>query len=200
MKILIATSNPGKFKEISTALANLPFTFLSLKDFQLDSEEVIEDGETYQENAFKKASFFAQKTNLITLSDDSGIIVEALKGELGVKTRRWGAGENATDQEWLKYFLNRMHAVENRTAKFISCACLVNQQGELIKNFLGETIGALTKEPLAPIYPGIPLSSCFIPDGNHQVYAQLTPDEKNRISHRGKAIQQVKEYLQNKPF
>lgn len=197
MKILIATGNPGKFREISAALADLPITFLSLKDVRADHLDVVEDGETYPENAYKKASFFSQQTGLMTLSDDSGIIVDALQGELGVKTRRWGAGEKVTDQEWLEYFLNKMKTVsdEQRTAKFICCACLVDGRGKLIKDFIGETKGILTRRPLSPIYPGIPLSSCFIPVGETKVYAQLTPEEKNRISHRGKAITQVKDYL-----
>ncbi|MEK6969075.1 MAG: non-canonical purine NTP pyrophosphatase [Nanoarchaeota archaeon] len=198
MKLLIATENPGKFKEISVSLANLPLTLSSLKELNLTIPDSVEDGKTYAENAFKKAQYAAQKTGLMTLADDSGIAVDALKNELGVKTRRWGAGANVSDQEWINYFLKRMESCpdEKRTATFVCNLCLVDKKGNLIKNFIGKTKGKITRALEAPIHPGLPLSSCFIPEGFDKVYITLNTEKKNQLSHRGKALQQVKDYFQ----
>lgn len=198
-KLLIATGNLGKFKEISASLANLPLKLISLKEINLAIPDSVEDGKTYAENAFKKAQYAAQKTGLMTLADDSGIAVDALKNELGVKTRRWGAGANASDQEWINYFLKRMETYldEKRTATFTCNLCLVDEEGNLIKNFVGETTGKITKSVEAPIHPGIPLSSCFIPEGFDKVYITLSTEKKNQLSHRGKALQQVEEYFKH---
>lgn len=158
--------------------------------------EFEEDGATFKENAAKKAKFYAEKTGLMTLAEDSGILVEALKGGLGVKTRRWGAGEKASDEEWVEFFLGRMEGIVDRRAKFVCCACLVDKGGETF--FEGETLGNITEKLMAPILKGLPLSSCFLPNGCDKVYAALSHEEKNRISHRGKAMNQVREFLQKK--
>ena len=196
MKLLIATGNPGKFEEISAVLSGLPLSLLSLEDVTVDSSGLVEDGETYRENAYKKAIYFAGQTGLPTLADDSGIMVNVLKGELGIKTRRWGAGENATDREWIDYSLNRMKEAKDRTAKFICQMCLVNGKGDILFESYGETKGQITEELLAPIKPGIPLSSCFIVDGHDKVHSAMSIEEKNEISHRGKAAGQIRKYLE----
>lgn len=102
-KFVIATSNPGKFREIMEVMHNVPFDVVSSAELGLKND-VIEDGETYQSNALKKVSHYQRQTGFLTLAEDSGIVVDALGGELGVKTRRWGAGENATDEEWIAFF------------------------------------------------------------------------------------------------
>lgn len=154
---------------------------------------VEEDGDTFKENAYKKARHFYDLSGLLTLAEDSGILVSALQGELGVKTRRFGAGENANDEEWIDFFMKRMEGVKNRDAEFICSACLLGEGIE--KFFEGETSGKIAEKLLSPIFPGIPLSSCFIPEGFDKVYAGLDVAEKNKISHRGKAMKQVKEFL-----
>ena len=202
MKLLIATENLGKFKEISASLAHLPLKLISLKEVNLTVPDYVEDGKTYAENAFKKAQYAAQKTGLMTLADDSGIVVNALKNELGVKTRRWGAGAEASDQEWINYFLKRMEFCpdEKRTATFICNLCLVDEKGNILKKFVGKTKGKITKTLEAPIHPGIPLSSCFVPEGFNKVYIALSTEKKNQLSHRGKALHQVEEYFKNSYF
>ncbi|MFA6992389.1 MAG: non-canonical purine NTP pyrophosphatase [Candidatus Gracilibacteria bacterium] len=196
-KLLIATKNEGKFKEIKSALSGIDFEIVSIKDVGADGTGLVEDGETFEENAKKKAEFFYNQTGLLTLAEDSGIVVDALDGELGVKTRRWGAGESATDKEWIEHFLNRMKDVPDvkRGAKFVCVACLKGDGLEQI--FKGETTGILTKEILVPILPGLPLSSCFIPNGESEVYAALSSEEKNRISHRGKAFLAARKFLED---
>ena len=138
-------------------------------------------------------------TGMWTLAEDSGIGVDALKGELGVKTRRWGAGEESSDQEWIEYFMKRMEGVpeERRGAKFVCVAVFIDDKNLHI--FEGETRGRITDELQAPILPGLPLSSVFRPEGYEKVYAALTRQEKGEISHRGQAISQVKKYLMSLP-
>ena len=191
--ILIATKNPGKFQEILEVLGDLPFNFIFLKDLNIDDSDFSEDGETFEDNAFKKAKYFYNKTGYTTIGEDSGILVDAFPGELGVKTRRWGAGEFATDKEWIDHFMNRMQGVDNRKARFISNICFFD--GVNRKHYQGETEGVVTQDLLAEIIPGIPISSCFIPAGADKVYALLSVDEKNKISHRGKAAFNLKANL-----
>lgn len=196
MKFLIATGNIGKFGEIKAALNGLDYEFLSLKDLGDGVGQVEEDGETHQENALKKARHFFKEIGFMTLGEDSGLEVDALKGELGLHTRRFGAGEKATDEEWLEVFLERMKDIPEgeRGARFVCHAALVLENGEE-KFFCGTAEGTITRAPEAPILPGLPLSSVFKPNGFDRVYAGLTKDEKAQISHRGLAVGQVKEFL-----
>lgn len=194
MKILVATQNRGKFKEILEVFDELPHEFLSFADLDMNTE-FEENGETFGETALAKARHFANLSGLPTLADDSGIIVDVLKDELGLRTRRWGAGENASDEEWISYFMKRMENEKRRSARFLCAAAFVNQ--EIEKVFIGETTGVITSDLEAPIYSGIPLSSVFKPDGYNAVYAALSIVEKNKISHRGKAFNQLFNTLKN---
>lgn len=211
--LLIATTNQGKFKEIFEVLGKLDvseggkFRVISLRDLcesdecfdMADFDGLTEDGETFSENAMKKAKFYHEKTGLLTVAEDSGIVVSALNGELGVKTRRWGAGEKASDEEWIESFMKRMSGEKDRSAKFVCSACICGKisddGGEVCEIFEGETSGKITEKLEAPILGGLPLSSCFLPDGREKVYAALSADEKNAISHRGKATSKVLEFL-----
>lgn len=191
---MIATKNPGKYIEILEGLRGLPFEFVFLKDLRLEDSDFCEDGETFEENARKKAKYFFEKTGLLTFAEDSGLLVDALKGELGVRTRRWGAGEKASDREWIDFFMKRMEKEKNRAAKFVCDACLFGEGVDEI--FVGETWGVITEEIMCPIKKGIPLSSCFMPEGSDKVYAALSDEGKNKISHRGKALAKVRARLQ----
>ncbi len=199
-ELLIATKNIGKYKEICEALIGMDFKISFLKDFDFDDADFVEDGETFEDNALKKAKYYFDKfaalrgnKDFFVLGEDSGIIVEALNGELGVKTRRWGAGEAASDEEWLDYFLNRMRGESNKKAEFVCFACLLG--ADCCEIFEGRTFGNITDEAQGHIYPGIPLSSCFVPDGLEEVYSELSVEEKNRVSHRGKAMAKLAHFL-----
>lgn len=198
MKLLIATKNKGKFGEISEVLQGLPMEILSLEDLNI-SDDVEEHGQTHEENAILKAKYFFNKTGLPTLGEDSGIYVDAFPNELGVLTRRFRGMGYKTDEEWVKFFLNEMEGVaeENRGAGFVCVAALILNKEHLYEPILfrGETHGKITHELQAPLIMGIPLSSCFIPDVADKVYAALSVEEKNQISHRGKALRAVKEFL-----
>ena len=201
MKILIATKNPGKFEEIVSGLASLSalgVEFVRPSDLGID-DEVEEHGSTHGENAILKARHFFAKTGLATVGEDSGIHVDAFPGELGVMTRRWGGLEKATDEEWIKYFLTQMERVPAgaRGAKFVCFAAVILSPKDVEKPhiFAGETRGVITKGLEAPLKAGIPISSCFRPEGFDKVYAALTNEEKNRVSHRGKAMAKLAEFL-----
>lgn len=197
--VLIATSNQGKFKEILEILNGMQWQFLSLQDIKLGDHKVKENGKSFAENALKKARYYYKQSRIMTIAEDSGIIVDALKNQLGVKTRRWGAGEKASDREWIDYFLQSMKNIplEKRTARFICHAAIIDNEGKE-HLFSGETEGTITFTLEAPIYKGLPLSSCFKPDGFTQVYSSLPIKEKNKVSHRGKAFQQLQNFLLSK--
>lgn len=175
-------------------LDGVGFRLIFLRDLSIEDGDFFEDGETFEDNAYKKAAYYAAKTGLLTLGEDSGILVDAFPDELGVKTRRWGAGEKASDQEWLDHFMARMEGVEGRGAKFVCNACLVGE-GEVRACFEGDTLGEITLGVEGPMLEGIPLSAVFRPKGYDKVYSALTTAEKNGISHRGKALAKIREFL-----
>lgn len=195
-KILIATHNFGKYKELMEVLEDLPFKFVSLNDERVE-EDVEEDGDSFEANAIIKAEFFSRLTGLPAIADDSGIHVDALNNELGVKTRRWGAGPEANDEEWLAHFLDRMAKEENRRAEFVACIAFAHI-GEETLTFMGECVGQILDSPKTKIEHGIPLSSVFLPEGKNKVYSAMTKTEKNEISHRGIAIKKCYDYLLEK--
>jgi XTP/dITP diphosphohydrolase len=197
MQLLIATSNPGKIKEISQVLTGLDLELFTLKDLNINTD-VEETGSSYAENAEIKARFFYKEAEgkMPVVAADSGVRVEALDDELGVYTRRWGSGSKASDQEWIDFFLDRMKQYPNpeqRKAWFSSNFCYFD--GQEVKHFLGECAGIITKELEADIIPGLPLSSCFLPNESEKVFAALSTDEKSKISHRGRAAKKFREYL-----
>lgn len=194
--LLIASGNPSKTHELASSLADLPYQILSLADLPSRPPEPPEDGETFEENAAIKAEFWCKQTNLTTLADDSGILVDALPGELGVRTVRFGAGAQASDEEWLKHFLERLKDVpkEKRGARFVSVIA-VAQPNKKTEFFRGEVLGKILEKPAAPLKPRIPLSSIFLADGAPTVFAAMTAEEKARWSHRGRAISEAKKYL-----
>ncbi|MBT5017053.1 non-canonical purine NTP pyrophosphatase [Candidatus Peregrinibacteria bacterium] len=192
---LIATGNIGKFGEIAAVLQDLPYELKSLQDL-FQKSQVEENGETHDENAFLKARHFFKETNWMTMGEDSGLEVDVLKGELGLHTRRFGAGEEASDEEWLEVFLKRMEefSENKRAARFVCSAALILEDGSEYL-FHGTAEGIITLKPEATILPGLPLSSVFKPNGFDKVYAGLSKEEKAQISHRGLAIGKVKKFL-----
>ena len=191
MQLLIGTNNQGKHTEISDVLGDLGFELLKPSDLKIaiDPEET---GYTYAENALLKARhFFEHGGSIPTIADDSGIIIDALQGELGIHTRRWGAGASATDEEWITYFLKRMASEENRKAHFISNIAYIDAS-HTEHVFEGICEGTITPTLEADYLPGLPISACFMPAGFDSVYSAMSIDQKNAISHRGRALQQLR--------
>lgn len=186
MKLLVATTNRGKFLEIAEALA--PLALQCVSPFELGiTEKPEERGQTFEENAVEKARFYSIRTNLPTIADDSGIIVEALKGELGTHTRRWGAGPAASDEEWIDCFLGRMRREENKRAHFVCVLAYIDAAGTA-RLFEGRCSGTITDALEASYLPGLPISACFRPEGCAQVFSALPLEQKNYTSHRGRAL------------
>lgn len=195
MRLLLGSRNEGKIIEIAHALEGLGIEIVSPKSLDIEGEPS-EDGGSYEENARIKATFYGERSHLPTMADDSGIVVEALGDALGVETRHWGAGAKASDAEWIAEFLNRMEHEENRKARFL-CTIAFWTSGDSMKFFSGCCDGEIARTVEAPYLPGLPISGCFRPLGYDKVYSALSPDEKNLVSHRGKALKLFRVYLQS---
>jgi len=196
MRILIATKNQGKLNEIQDFFKNLSdVKFTNLFDEKLNFD-VEETGITYQQNALLKAESYHKDSFSFTLADDSGIEIPVINHLLGVKTRRFGAGEDASDQKWLDYFLNffKDYKGQDRVASFKTVICIYDGQKPIF--FEGEVKGMIAEKQLCPIKKGIPLSSVFVPDGFDCAMSELTSDQKNSISHRAKALQKAFNFLE----
>jgi XTP/dITP diphosphohydrolase len=193
MKLLIGTGNKGKIQEITEALADLKIDIVTPMQIGI-TEKPEEHGATYEENATQKAEFYYARSQLPTLADDSGIVVDALKDELGIHTRRWGKGPDATDYEWIEFFLERMRDEKNRKARFLCSLAYIDENG-LQQMFEGTCDGSITYELEADYLPGLPISACFKPDGYDNVFSALSVEEKNQISHRGKALSSFRKFL-----
>lgn len=194
MPLLLATTNRGKVHEIREALDGLGLQLLSLHDVPAIGAQPEETGKTYAENAAQKAHFYFAHANIPVIADDSGIHVEALDDELGIHTRRWGAGPTATDEEWIAHFLQRMKKEKNKRARFVCSLAHINRDGKL-HLFEGSCEGVITDELEAEYLPGLPISACFRPDGYDRVFSRLSLEQKNRTSHRGKAVLKLRDFL-----
>ncbi len=194
MKLLIGTNNPGKVIEIKEVLVDLPVKILTPKDVGLKGSPE-EHGNTYRANALLKAQYFYEASKLPTLADDSGIVVEALEEELGVHTRRWGAGPDANDEVWIAHFLHRMKKEKNKRARFECHLVYIDEKGAM-HFFEGRCDGHITETLEADYLPGLPISACFKPDGFDRVFSGLSLEQKNSTSHRGRAAQQFRKHLE----
>jgi XTP/dITP diphosphohydrolase len=194
MQLLLATSNKGKVQEMREALDGLGLDLQDLSRFPAVGQPE-ETGETFAENAAQKARYYHAHTGLPSVADDSGIHVEALEDELGIHTRRWGAGPEASDDHWVRFFLGRMRRERNRRARFVCAIAYIDAAGDL-HAFEGACSGVITDELEADYLPGLPISACFRPDGYDRVFSALTIEQKNSTSHRGRALLQLRDFLQ----
>ncbi|MBU1695589.1 MAG: XTP/dITP diphosphatase [Proteobacteria bacterium] len=188
--IVLATTNKGKTREIKRLLNGFPIDIKNLADFG-PIPEVIEDGETFDDNAYKKASFTAKVLGYPAMADDSGLCVEALDGAPGVHSARY-AGKNATDADNVKKMLDNLKGQENRNAAFKCVISIAVPTGAAL-TYEGECKGILTKKPIGDNGFGYdPLF--FYPEFN-KTFAQLTIEEKGQVSHRGKALKDLAEEM-----
>lgn len=196
MQLLLGTNNRGKVIEMTEVLSGLPIELLTLRELKLHPE-VEETGTSFKENSLIKARHFFALSKLPTLADDSGLVVDALANELGVFTRRWGAGAAASDREWIDFFLERMKKEKNKKARFVCCLTHIDADG-IEHVFEGFCDGMITETLEADYLPGLPISACFKPDGFDCVYSAMTIEQKNKTSHRGKAMKKVRDFLEKK--
>ena len=184
--LVLASTNKGKTRELQERLQGYPVDIKNLSDFG-PIPEVIEDGETFDDNAYKKASFTARVLGYPALADDSGLCVEALGGAPGVYSARY-AGENATDQDNVDKLLEALENEENRKAAFECVISIAVPTGAAL-TYEGRCEGVLTREPEGNNGFGYdPLF--FFPELN-KTFAQLSMEEKAKVSHRGKALLEI---------
>ena len=183
ISLVLATRNRGKIKEIEEYLKEYPVRILCLDDFG-PTPSVEEDGETFEENAYKKASFVSRILGLPALADDSGLVVEALGGAPGVYSARYG-GENLTDKDRCDRLLMEMKGVNNRKAAFQCVLSLAVPTGKAL-TYEASCEGLITEQfhgtrgfGYDPVFYYPPLGKTF---------AQITQEEKGQVSHRGKAL------------
>ncbi len=194
---MVATTNPGKLKEIS-AMLDFDIDWISLSDFP-NIKEVVEDGKTFAANARKKALGYAKQTGLWTLADDSGLVVDWLDGAPGVNSARF-SGEKEQNRTLLDHknmakLLSLLKDVpkEKRTARFVCCLCLASPEKILIETqgklegFIADKESGSNGFGYDPVF--------FVPALNKAV-AHLTSAEKNKISHRGSAVENLKPLLE----
>ena len=186
--LVIATRNTGKTSEIRDLLKGFPINIKNLDDFG-PIPQVEEDGNTFDENAYKKASFAAKILGLPALADDSGLLVEALGGAPGIHSARY-AGENATDEQRRAKLLQEMEGKTDRRAAFECVISIAVPTGPAL-TYEARCEGLITTEPAGsngfgydPIFYYPPLKKTF---------AELTMQEKSHVSHRGKALRELRD-------
>ena len=196
-QVLIATTNPGKKAEL-TAMLDMDLQWKSLADFP-HLEEIIEDGKTFAANAQKKALGYAKQTGLWTIADDSGLMIDALDGAPGVNSARFSGAKDKDrsliDHKNIAKVLGLLKNVtaEKRTARFVCCLCLASPE-EILLETQGTLESVITEKEIGTNGFGYdPI--VFVPHLNKTV-AQLSPEEKNAISHRGNAIRKLKPLLE----
>lgn len=187
MKLLVATTNKGKIREIADILSDLGIAIVSPAEIGLDLH-VEEDGTTFAENAAIKARAWSKASGLPVLADDSGLCVDALQGRPGVRSARF-AGRDASDEDNIAILLKSLKGKKNRTARFVCVAALALPTGELVKAE-GEYGGTITEEPAGG--GGFGYDPVFFDADAGKTFAQMSPEEKNARSHRRRALQSLK--------
>lgn len=190
MKIIAATSNKGKIREIKSIFSDSSFEIVSMGEAGIDIE-IIEDGKTFEENALIKARAISDLVDCAVLSDDSGLCVDALDGAPGIYSARY-AGEDATDEERVEKLLQEMTDIEKRDAKFVSAVAFIfPDKKEVVA--IGEAHGTIGYTPKG--VNGFGYDPIFVSNELRKTYAEASDDEKNSISHRKRALSALYEKI-----
>lgn len=190
MRIIAATKNTGKIREIESIFNELGITVVSQHEEGLDVD-IEETGDCFEKNALIKARAVAMLCDDIVMADDSGLCIEALDGKPGIYSARY-AGENATDEDKINKILSEMDEQKNRKAKFVTAVAVILPNGkELITK--GEVNGTILREPEGE--NGFGYDPIFYCDELEKTFAQATDEEKNSVSHRGRALKKMYEKL-----
>ena len=192
--LLLGTNNRHKAEELSQILAGLPWEIKILRDYP-QVPEVEEDGRTFEENALKKARYYGEQFGVTCVADDSGLVVDALDGAPGIYSARY-AGEDCSYEDNNRKLLAELAAVPDadRTARFVCCAAVVFPDGrEHVE--IGVVEGRIGRECRGD--KGFGYDPLFIPDGYDRYFAELEPEEKHAISHRGRAFRKLRDFLES---
>ena len=192
MTFILASNNMGKHREFKAILEPYGFGLVPQSVAGVNFE-VNETGDTFEENAYLKASTVAQYTNFPAIADDSGLCVEALDGAPGVYSARFGE-EGWDDKQRYEYLLQKLEGVEDRRAKFVSCICCVFPNGTVLRA-RGECPGRILTAPSGD--EGFGYDPIFAPEGYDVSFSELGNDIKNQISHRARALAVFQKELEN---
>ncbi len=201
MDIVLATRNKKKAEEIKKIIEEgTAGTVSNINIFTLDGfpecQEVKEDGGTFEINAVKKAVYISGCTGMITIADDSGLEVDALNGAPGVLSARY-AGEPADDRANLEKLLKEIKDIphDRKNARFVCCIAMAFPHGD-VKTFFGYVEGRIGIKPRGE--NGFGYDPIFYPEGYDRTFAEMSDNEKNAISHRGRALRELQKYLLEK--
>ena len=195
IKLILASNNAHKIREFRELVEGMDVEIVSQREagFDLDVEET---GTTFEANAYLKAKAVTDASGCAAVSDDSGLEVDCLDGRPGVYSARYGAGVAVTDVDRYEYLLREMGDTDKRTARYVCAMCCTLPDGNVIQ-CRGECEGEMLYGPRGN--GGFGYDPVFKPEGYDKSMAELTPDEKNAISHRGKAMREFlkifEEYL-----
>ena len=195
MKLILASNNKNKLKEFRELTSGMDVQILSQSEAGYDID-VEETGLTFEENAFLKADAVTKLSGLAAIADDSGLVVDALNGEPGIYSARYGPGHAASDSDRYNYLLEKLNGVTDRSARFVCCICCTLPDGQVLRT-RGECEGEILLAPDGD--NGFGYDPVFKPLESNRGMGQLSAAEKNAISHRGKAmkefIKQLERYM-----
>ncbi len=186
--VVIATRNRGKLAEMRALLQDFPVSLRNLEQFG-PIPSVAEDGATFDDNAYLKASHTARMLGMTAIADDSGLVVEALAGSPGVRSARF-AGEHASDEENCRLLLERLHGITDRRAGFV-CVISIAVPGGAALTYEGRCEGLIASAPSGQGGFGYDPLFYFPPLG--RTFAELSGEEKGRVSHRGQALRELRQ-------
>ena len=191
--IVLATNNKGKVREMRQLFASLPLEVRSLADFS-DIVDVEETGSTFRENAELKAREFAKRTGQFCLADDSGLEIEALGGEPGIRSARFAGADTSYEIKNAKLLeMLELTGDELRRARFVCAMALADSDGSVVHTVEGVCVGTIADAPRGK--NGFGYDPIFVPDGYEKTFGELSDDVKQRISHRARAADEIVRYL-----
>lgn len=190
-KLVVSTGNKHKILEIREILEGLNIEVLSKNDIGFEGFDIVEDGETLEDNSIKKAKALSDKTDYIVIADDTGLFVNALNGEPGVYSSRY-AGQEGNDKKNCEKLINNLEGIEDRSAYFKTVIALITEDKKIL---IAEGIckGMIIEEARGD--KGFGYDPIFVPEGFDKTFAELGHDVKNKISHRALALIELKNIL-----
>ncbi len=191
-KLVAATRNPGKMRELRDLLTDLPMSIRSLDDYAV-TEDVEETGSTFIANAELKASAYALLTGEMVLSDDSGLAVVALGGAPGILSARY-AGTDASDAERIAKLLGELNGADDRRGHFVCAIAVADRRGKILRSVEGICRGTIATEPRGD--NGFGYDPVFVPDGFNTSFGEISDSIKSRISHRAAASRQILRFFE----
>ena len=196
-KLLIATKNPAKLMDLKAVLSDERWEIVGLEDLRI-TVDVEETGKTFIENAKIKAEFYGKMSGLLTLGDDGGFMIDYLRGEPGVKSKRWIGGVESSDEELIAYAIERLKKVpeEKRQASLNTALALFHPTAGHLHVVEDRIYGTVADKPSKCRLPNYPFRSLLlIPELNNKYYDELTEEEHKVYNHRRRAAEQIKKFL-----